>query len=83
LAESIREAILEAHSSVVSKSLEQLVVRAHVTVDSRYGGWSPKHGVTVPTPPAPAFVLNAKANVVGATAASTPGLSVPVTPSSG
>jgi hypothetical protein len=83
LAESIREAILEAHSAVVSKTLEQLVVRAHVTVDSRYGGWSPKHGVTVPTPPAPAFVLNAKANVVGATAASTPGLSVPVTPSSG
>jgi hypothetical protein len=83
LAESIREAILEAHSSVVSKTLEALVVRAHVSVDARFGGWSPKHGVTIPTPPPPAFVLNAKANVPLAPAASTPGLSIPVSPSSG
>jgi hypothetical protein len=60
---SIREAVLEAHSAVVRTALNDLVDRAHISVDSRYGTWSAKRGVTVPTPPAPAFVLNAKANV--------------------
>jgi hypothetical protein len=63
LRNSIREAILEAHSSVVESTLAGLVSRAHVSVDPRYGQWSLKHGVTVPTPPPPAFVLNADANV--------------------
>ena len=38
--------------------LNKLVGEAHVTVDPRYGTWSAPHGVTVPTPPPAAFVLN-------------------------
>ncbi len=68
LRSSIRQAILTAHVAVVGKALNRLVVRAHVTVDPRYGTWSPTHGVTVPTPPPPAFVLNTKANLTPAPA---------------
>jgi len=66
LRSSIRQAILTAHVAVVGKALNRLVGRAHVTVDPRYGTWSSTHGVTVPTPPPPAFVLNTKANVTPA-----------------
>jgi hypothetical protein len=66
LRSSIRQAILTAHVAVVGTALNRLVKQAHVTIDPRYGSWSAKHGVTVPTPPAPAFVLNAKANVAAA-----------------
>lgn len=72
LAASIRQAILEQHSAAVGETLNKMVGTAHVTVDPRYGTWSPKHGVTVPTPPPPAFVLNAKANVATPTATSLP-----------
>ncbi len=71
LRSSIREAILEAHSTIVRTTLARLLGRAHISVDARYGSWSPKSGVTVPTPPAPAFVLNTQANVPV-----TPGLSI-------
>jgi len=60
---SIREAVLEAHSAVVRTAFNGLVDRAHISVDSRYGTWSAKGGVTVPTPAAPAVLLNVKANV--------------------
>jgi hypothetical protein len=63
LRSSIRQLILEAHITVLRTDLQHLVSKADVTVDSRYGGWNAAKGVTVPTPPAPAFVLNAKANV--------------------
>jgi hypothetical protein len=60
---SIREAILVNHATVVKTALDRLLAGAHISVDPRYGQWSVKHGVTAPTPPAPAFVLNAPANV--------------------
>ena len=63
LRSSIRQAILSAHASVVGKALNTLVGRAQVSVDPRYGTWSAKRGVAVPTPPTPAFVLHASANV--------------------
>ena len=63
LRSSIREAILSAHVSLVGTALNRLVGDAHVSVDPRYGGWSSKHGITVPTPPAPEFVLNSTVNV--------------------
>jgi hypothetical protein len=63
LRSSIREAILSAHVSLVGTALNRLVGEAHVSVDPRYGGWSSKHGITVPTPPAPEFVLNSTVNV--------------------
>lgn len=62
LRSSIREAILSAHVSLVGAALNRLVGEAHVSVDPRYGGWSSKHGITVPTPPAPEFVLNSTVN---------------------
>jgi len=67
LRSSIREAILVAHDAVVKTTLDRLLLTAHISVDPRYGQWSAKHGVTVPTPPVPAFVLNASANVAPAT----------------
>jgi hypothetical protein len=62
LSNSIREAILGAHTSVVGSSLRRIVSTSDVAVDPRYGSWSVKNGVSVPTPPNPAFVLNATAN---------------------
>jgi hypothetical protein len=63
LRSSIREAVLVAHDAVVKTTLDRLLLTARISVDPRYGQWSVKHGVTVPTPPVPAFVLNASANV--------------------
>jgi parvulin-like peptidyl-prolyl isomerase len=63
LRSSIRETILLAHDTVVKTALDHLLLSADISVDPRYGQWSVKNGVTVPTPPAPAFVLNAAANV--------------------
>jgi hypothetical protein len=76
LESSIRQAILTAHVAVVGKILNRLVGQAQVSVDPRYGTWSAKGGVKVPTPPEPAFVLNADANVRPAPLLSTGGLSV-------
>jgi hypothetical protein len=67
LASSIREVLLELHATAVKTALNRLLPRAQISVDARYGGWSTKHGITVPTPPEPAFVLNAGANVPVAT----------------
>jgi hypothetical protein len=80
LSSSIRQAILSAHVAVVGTTLNRLVRRAHVTVDPRYGTWSPEHGVTVPTPPSPAFVLNAAADVPVTPLLSTGGLTIHPTP---
>jgi hypothetical protein len=77
LRSSIREAILEAHSTVVKTALDHLLARARISVDPRYGQWSAKHGVTVPTPPPPAFVLNANANVAVPTSSGGLHLSLP------
>jgi hypothetical protein len=63
LRSSIRQAVLVAHDAVVKTTLDRLLLTARISVDPRYGQWSATHGVTVPTPPAPAFVLNAGANV--------------------
>jgi len=61
---ALRQQILSANAQVVGATLDRLVRVSHVSVDPRYGGWNPTHGViTVPTPPAAAFVLNAAANV--------------------
>jgi hypothetical protein len=48
---------------VVGAALVRLIAQAHVSVDPRYGVWNPSRGISVPTPPTPAFVLNAKADV--------------------
>lgn len=58
LRSTIRQVLLEQHSAVVSATLRRLVARSSVTVDPRYGTWSAKQGVAVPTPPPPAFVPN-------------------------
>ncbi|HXQ58909.1 MAG TPA: hypothetical protein VN799_02390 [Acidimicrobiales bacterium] len=63
LRDQIRQAILAQNSATVGVLLHQAVARAQVTVDPRYGSWDPAHGITAPTPPPPAFVPNAKANV--------------------
>jgi predicted solute-binding protein len=81
LRSSIRQAILTANVAVVSKALNRLVGEARVSVDPRYGTWSAKGGVTVPTPPVPAFVLNAPANLRPKPLLSAGGLSI--TPSPG
>jgi hypothetical protein len=75
LRDQIREVVLEQHSAVVGKSLNSLVARAHITVDPRYGTWNSKRGVTVPTPPPPAFVLTPKVDQPPASTstAATPG----------
>ncbi|HVC69397.1 MAG TPA: hypothetical protein VNC61_03935 [Acidimicrobiales bacterium] len=72
----IREAILAQNSAAVGALLHTQVARARVTVDPRYGSWNPAHGVIAPTPPTPAFVPNAKANVPVVPLFSTPGLTV-------
>jgi hypothetical protein len=59
----IREAILAQNSAAVGVLLHKVVARAQVTVDPRYGSWSPARGIAAPAPPTPAFVPNAKANV--------------------
>jgi len=81
LAGQIRQVILAQHASVVSTSLNALVNRAQVSVDARYGSWNAKRGVSVPTPPLPAFVPNARANVPATALTPTPGLNI--TPSAG
>ncbi len=81
LRNSIRQVILEAHVSVVGTTLNKLVGEAHVTVDPRYGTWSARRGVTVPTAPPPAFVLNAAANVPPpSTGLGLPGLTIEPAP---
>ncbi|MGH9016740.1 MAG: hypothetical protein ACRDY1_03240 [Acidimicrobiales bacterium] len=69
LRSAIRQEILQEHSSTVGTKLNALVRQARVSIDPRYGSWSVKKGVTVPTPPPPAFVLNAAANVPSPAAA--------------
>jgi hypothetical protein len=63
LRSSVRQAILGQHAAIVQTTLKALVARAHVSVDPRYGSWSANGGVAVPTPPPPAFVPHASANV--------------------
>jgi hypothetical protein len=77
---SIREAVLEQHASVVGTTLNHMVARAQIEVDPRYGTWSAKHGVTVPTPPPPAFVLNPTVDVPAAPLGAS---GLDLTPSSG
>jgi hypothetical protein len=76
LKSSFRQAILSAHISAVQSALQSLVRKSQVTVDPRYGTWSTTRGVTVPVPPAPAFVLNAPANVRATPLLSTGGLTI-------
>jgi len=76
LRSSIREAILAASATVIRPTLVGLVSKAHISVDPRYGTWSATRGVTVPVPPAPAFVLNAQANVPVKPLLSLPGLTL-------
>ena len=76
LSKQIRQVILAQHASVVSASLNALVAKAHVSVDARYGSWNAKRGVTVPTPPPPAFVPNARANVPVKPLVSLPGINI-------
>jgi hypothetical protein len=73
---SIRQVILGAHVAVVETNLKKLVGEAHVTVDPRYGTWNATRGVTVPTPPPAAFVLNGPANVPASSGLSIPGLTI-------
>jgi len=73
---SIRQVILATHAAAVGTALKRLIRQAHVTVDPRYGTWSPTRGVTIPTPPPPAFVLNGSANVPASSGLSSSGLTI-------
>jgi hypothetical protein len=54
----LRQELLSQRSALLSAALNAGVRAAHVQLDPRYGSWSLSHGVTVPSPPRPAFVLN-------------------------
>lgn len=55
---AIRQVLLSQGSAVVNTTLNRLVARARISLDPRYGTWSAGKGVSVPTAPAPAFLLN-------------------------
>ncbi len=58
----LRQEILATGASTFTAALGHVVRSSRVELDPRYGTWNSTHGVTAPTPPAPAFVLNPTAN---------------------
>ncbi len=54
----LRQELLANGGASLTAALGRAVHSARVTLDPRYGTWSNRHGVTAPSPPAPAFVLN-------------------------
>jgi hypothetical protein len=72
---SIRQVLLAAGTSQVGTALNAMVTRAHIWIDPQYGGWSAEQGVTVPTSPEPAFLLNRTADQPPAAAPATSPLS--------
>jgi hypothetical protein len=68
-ASGIRQALLAMGGAGFTTALGHLVRQARVELDPQYGTWSTGRGVSVPTPPKPAFVLNPN---VGAAASTSP-----------
>jgi hypothetical protein len=54
----LRRELLANSQASLTAALSRVVKSARVELDPRYGSWSSLHGVTAPTPPRPAFVLN-------------------------
>ena len=54
----LRQEMLAAGGARLTAVLGGVVRTARVELDPRYGTWSGNHGVTAPTPPDAAFVLN-------------------------
>jgi hypothetical protein len=67
----IRQGLLARGGVRFTAALGHLVRGARVELDPQYGTWSTGHGVSVPTPPKPSFVLNPN---VGAAASTGPAL---------
>jgi hypothetical protein len=79
-ASGIRQTLLAMGGTHFTTALGHLVRQARVELDPQYGTWSTGRGVSVPTPPKPAFVLNRN---VGAAASTPPVLGSLPTSSSG
>ena len=54
----LRQALLGMGGAKLTAALTKVVHSARVDLDPRYGTWSAGRGVSAPTPPKPAFVLN-------------------------
>ena len=54
----VRQALLGAGGASFTTALGRVVRGASVELDPRYGTWSTRRGVSAPTAPKPAFVLN-------------------------
>jgi hypothetical protein len=59
----LRREVLANGAARLTTALRRVVRTAHVVLDPRYGSWSARHGVSAPTPPRPAFVLNPKVDL--------------------
>jgi hypothetical protein len=70
-ASGIRQALLGMGGARFTSAFARVVRVAQVELDPRYGTWSTARGVSAPTPPKPAYVLNPN---VGAAAPSGPAL---------
>jgi PPIC-type PPIASE domain len=69
-APQIRQQLLSAQNSKVSAAFARLAQQSKVTVDPRYGSWSPKAGIRPPTPPPAADLLSRTADQPAASATS-------------
>ncbi|HLN43094.1 MAG TPA: peptidylprolyl isomerase [Acidimicrobiales bacterium] len=54
----LRQGLLGMGGAKLTAALTSVVRSARVSLDPRYGTWSPGHGVAPPTSPKPAFLLN-------------------------
>ncbi len=54
----LRQALLGMGGAKLTAALTRVVRSARVDLDPRYGTWNAARGVSAPTPPKPAFVLN-------------------------
>jgi len=61
----IRQQLLAAQDSTVSAAFSRLAKAAKVTVDPRYGSWSPESGIQPPEPPPAADLLSRTADQPG------------------
>jgi len=54
----LRQELLGASGAKLTAALTGIVRSSRVELDPRYGTWNARHGVSAPTPPEPAFLLN-------------------------
>jgi parvulin-like peptidyl-prolyl isomerase len=72
----IRQQLLSAQNTAVSAEFSVLTRTAKVTVDPRYGSWSPDQGVHSPLTPRPADLLSPSADQAGSSMLGVGGASV-------